>query len=363
MPGKKKVLIAGASGLVGFGAVRHFAALPEWEVVAVSRRIPEGVSGPTFISVDLKDSHRCAEVFSQMHEATHLIYAALTEKPGALIEGWRDREQMQQNLTMLRNLFEPLSAAARSLEHVTLLQGTKAYGAHLGPIPVPARERATRHPHENFYWLQEDYLREKQRGARWHWSILRPQIVMGEAVGGNLNLIPAIGVYAAIRREAGLALSFPGTMGSVFEMVDTDLLANAMHWAATTPACRNEIFNITNGDPASWEDLWPVVADALGMKPGPPEPMSLASEMPKRESEWRAIVRKYGLRAPESLHDYVGESFLFADACLAAPPNARPMLVSTIKARQAGFHDCIDTQDMLRKWFRRFQDKRLLPPR
>jgi hypothetical protein len=38
------------------------------------------------------------------------------------------------------------------------------------------------------------------------------------------------------------------------------------------------------------------------------------------------------------------------------------MLVSTIKARQAGFHDCIDTHDMLRKWFKRFQDSRLLPP-
>jgi hypothetical protein len=36
--------------------------------------------------------------------------------------------------------------------------------------------------------------------------------------------------------------------------------------------------------------------------------------------------------------------------------------VSTIKLRQAGFQDCIDTQDMLRKWFKRFQDARLLPP-
>ncbi len=361
MADKRKVLIAGASGLVGFGAVRHFAKLPDWEVVAISRRIPQGISGPTFISVDLKDARRCAEVFSQMSDVTHLIYAALTEKPG-LLEGWFDRDQMQQNLTMLRNLFEPLSAAARDLEHVTLLQGTKAYGAHLGPIPIPARERAPRHPHENFYWLQEDYLREKQRGSRWHWTILRPQIVMGEAIGGNLNLIPAIGVYAAIRREAGLPLSFPGSMESVFEMVDTDLLANAMHWAAIAPACRNEIFNITNGDPASWEDLWPVIADALGMKPGPVERMSLAQEMPKHEGEWRAIVKKYRLRAPADLHDYVGESFFFADACFASLAKARPMLVSTIKARQAGFHDCIDTQDMLRKWFKRFQDERLLPP-
>jgi nucleoside-diphosphate-sugar epimerase len=359
---KKKILIAGASGLVGFGAVRHFAKLTDWQVVAVSRRAPEPVEGVTFISVDLKETRRCREVFGQMTDVTHLVYAALSEKPG-LLEGWVDRDQMNQNLVMLQNLFEPLSQAAQHLEHVTLLQGTKAYGAHLGPIPIPARERAPRHQHENFYWLQEDYLRSKQVGASWHWTILRPQIVIGEAIGGNLNLIPAIGVYAALRREAGLPLSFPGSLESVFEMVDTDLLGSAAQWAAETPACHNEIFNITNGDVGSWEDLWPIIADAVGIDPGPVEPMSLAKEMPKYEAQWAPIVRKYDLRAPISLDAFVGESFYFADACFGALAKSRPMLVSTIKARKAGFHECIDTQDMLRKWFKRYQDDRLLPPR
>src|SRR5579862_9913395 len=102
MAERKKVLIAGASGLVGFGAVRHFAKLPDWEVVAISRRAPEGVDNAKFLSVDLKDPNRCREVFGQMRDVTHLVYAALTEKPG-LIEGWRDRDQMEQNLMMLRN--------------------------------------------------------------------------------------------------------------------------------------------------------------------------------------------------------------------------------------------------------------------
>jgi hypothetical protein len=35
--------------------------------------------------------------------------------------------------------------------------------------------------------------------------------------------------------------------------------------------------------------------------------------------------------------------------------------VSTVKLRQAGFTEMIDTEEMLRKWFRLFQDKRLLP--
>ena len=159
---KQKMLVAGASGLVGFAAVKHFHSLPDWDVVGVSRRIPSGLDGATLISVDLADKARCAEVFGKMSDVTHVVYAALYEKPG-LVQGWRERDQMETNLAMLRNLFEPLKAVAKDLQHVTLLQGTKAYGAHIEAFPVPARERWPRHQHENFYWLQEDYLRDQQK--------------------------------------------------------------------------------------------------------------------------------------------------------------------------------------------------------
>jgi len=358
-----KVLIAGASGLVGFAAVRHFAGLDNWEVVAISRRIPAAASGATFISVDLRDQQRCREVFGQMTDVTYLIYAALYEKP-SLIQGWSERDQMETNLAMLKNLFEPLNAAA-NLQHVSLLQGTKAYGVHLGPMRIPARERDPRHQHANFYWLQEDYLRAKQAVSKWSWTILRPQLVVGEAIGGNLNIIPAIGVFAALSKEAGLPLSFPGGPSFIFEAVDAGLFARSFEWAATTPACANEIFNITNGDVFVWDEVWPAIADALGMELGPPAPLCLQHEMPKKAAEWTAVVRKYGLRSPADINAFVGESFEFADFCFAygASKPPRPAIVSTIKARQAGFHDCMDTEDMFRKWFRHFQDERLLPPR
>lgn len=359
---KQKVLIAGASGLIGYAALRHFSQLGDWEVAAVSRRAPSAAGRASFISVDLLDAARCREVFGHMSDVTHLVYAAVNEQPG-LLKGWIEREQMERNLVMLRNLFEPLAAAAKGLRHVSLLQGTKAYGAHLGPIPIPARERSPRHHHENFYWLQEDFLRAKQQGQQWHWTILRPQLVVGEAIGGNLNVLPAIGVYAALLREAGRPLSFPGGPPFIFEMVDVDLMARALAWAATTPACHNEIFNITNGDVFTWREVWPAIADALGMEVGAPQPLSLAQEMPKRAADWAAIVRKYGLAAPQDMHAFVGESFSLADFSFAyGAVNPPPMIVSTIKARQAGFHDCMDTEDMFRKWFLRFQELRLLPP-
>jgi hypothetical protein len=115
--------------------------LPDWEVIGVSRRPPPGSARASFVSVDLTDHRQCAEVFSRLTEVTHLVYAAVNEQPG-LEAGWKDGAQMRLNLSMLENLFAPLAAAASGLPHVSLLQGTKAYGAHLGRIAVPARERA-----------------------------------------------------------------------------------------------------------------------------------------------------------------------------------------------------------------------------
>jgi hypothetical protein len=178
-----------------------------------------------------------------------------------------------------------------------------------------------------------------------------------------MNLIPAIGVYAALLREDGRPLAFPGGPPWVREAVDADLLARACAWAATSPACANEIFNINNGDVFEWRNVWPAIAETLGMDVGADDPRSLAETMPPREKDWEAIVAKYGLRSPVRFADFVGQGFIYADAQLAygaqrTPPTA---LVSTIKARQAGFHDCMDTEDMFRKWFRRFQDLRWLP--
>lgn len=360
---RNKVLVAGASGLVGYAAVRHFASLPDWDVVAVSRRAPESEEGVTFLSVDLTDPTRCSEVFSQMSDVTHVVYGAVKETQG-LIEGWRDQEQMQTNRSMLVNLFDPLEKVAKDLQHVSVLQGTKAYGAHIAAFPVPARERWPRHQHDNFYWLHEDYIKEKQHGKDWHWSIWRPQLIFGEAIGSNLNVITAIGVYAALLKEQGKPLSYPGGAPYLFEAIDVDILAHAFEWAATADSSHNEIFNITNGDVYVWQNVWPVLAEAFGMEVGPSEPYSMIEQLPKQQDEWAAIVKKYNLSAPADVQKFVGESAALADFSLAygmqKPPP--PMLVSTIKLRQAGFHECMDTEDMFRKWITRFQELRWLPP-
>jgi nucleoside-diphosphate-sugar epimerase len=358
----KTVLVAGASGVIGQAAVAHFARSGV-ETIALSRRRPDLPEDLSFrhMPVDLRDSQACAEAISGMAEVSHLVFSALYEKPG-LVAGWRDPEQMAVNLAMLRNLLDPLSAKG-GLRHVSLLQGTKAYGVHIHRIPVPAKESWPRDPHENFYWLQEDHLRETADGAGFGFTIFRPQIVFGDPVGVAMNITPLIGVYAAIRREEGSPFSYPGGPDYVLEAVDAHLIARALDWAGEAAGARNETFNITNGDVFVWRNIWPALADAVGMEMGSDEPLSLAEWLPAKEEIWDRIVAKHGLQ-PLPLTSLLGQSHHYADFCMASgvgkPPP--PVLVSTIKLRQAGFADCIDTETMFREQLSRLVAKKILPP-
>jgi nucleoside-diphosphate-sugar epimerase len=356
---RKSVLVAGASGLVGYAALKHFAEAPETDVIALSRRVPPGVAA-RHLALDLTDAAACRDAADSLPQVTHVVYAALFELPG-LVEGWRNERQIETNGRMLRNLLDPLIAAAPGLRHVTLLQGTKAYGVHVRPLAVPAREgRSEMRQQPNFYWVQEDYLRGAQAGRDWHFSILRPVLIVGEAIGGAMNLIPALGAHAAVMRERGPILPYPGGAERVGQAVDADLLARAIAWAGEAPAAVNETFNVTNGDVFTWPNIWPAIAEAVGMRPGPDEPFLLQS---LGRGDWDRARLRFGLESP-ALTDFVGQSLEYADYQMryGHTEPGPPAIVSTVKIAQAGFHEVMDTELMFRKWLKVFQRKRLLPP-
>ena len=51
----KKVVIAGATGLVGNAALRHFGGVGDCDVVALSRRKPRELHGARHVPLDLGD--------------------------------------------------------------------------------------------------------------------------------------------------------------------------------------------------------------------------------------------------------------------------------------------------------------------
>ena len=237
------------------------------------------------------DAAACEKGLRQVQNVTHVLYTALYEKPN-LVASWRDEEQMAVNFAMLKNLLDALDRTAPGLRHITLLQGAKAYALHLGPTPVPCKERSPRHPHKNFYWLQEDLVRERKRArgagrsrsCGHSWCLERRS-------GSAMNIIVAIGAFAAIQRELGKPLCFPGGAYGVYGASDSRLIARAVEFTGTHEICAGETYNIVNGDVFAWKDVWPGVAALFGMEAGAPSPMCLAETMPQYEEVWTAYCR------------------------------------------------------------------------
>ena len=83
-----KVLVTGASGLLGVAAIEKFLSAG-WDVVGVSRRKPDLPSGRDieFLSVDLRDEEAARAALEPLTDITHIAYTALHEK-SELVAGW-----------------------------------------------------------------------------------------------------------------------------------------------------------------------------------------------------------------------------------------------------------------------------------
>ncbi len=174
-----------------------------------------------------------------------------------------------------------------------------------------------------------------------------------------MNGLAGIAAYAAISRELGLPLRFPGSPSRLFEATDSRLLAKAVAWAIDTPACANEIFNIVNGDCFTWESLWPKVASSFGLPWAPPAPARLARIMVDKAEIWQRIVTRHDLH-PYGLADLV-PNWGMTDYILGYKTPEQPMILSGLKARRHGFAACMDSEEMFLDWFRILQEERIVP--
>jgi nucleoside-diphosphate-sugar epimerase len=314
------------------------------------------------LAVDLLDAEQSKDKLGQLRDVTHLAYMALHEEDD-LLRGWREDTQMEANLAMLRNLLDGLQGSRSTLIHVSILQGSKAYGSHLSPVPVPAKERWPRGDFRIFYWPQEDLLRQRQETEGWTFSILRPMMILGESVGSPMSIVAALGVYATVMRHLGEPLCFPGGGKYVTACTDSRLIAQAIEFAATTPSAAGETYNVVNGDVLVWHDFWSSLARHFAMPTGDPSPMRLAEEMPKLSSVWDEVVAKHGLQR-HTMAELIGGAWQFADYNLAFGKESPPdrIVMSPIKLRQAGFAPCYDTEDSILYWLSRMQEAGILPP-
>lgn len=355
MPERKQAVVVGALGVIGRYVVERLLQEDGWSVVGLSRRAAEARPRYRHVSVDLLDPDDAAQKLAIFSEATHVFYAAFQPAAGAAADF---AANIAPNRAMLVNAVTAIAEASPALRRVVLVTGTKYYGSHLGPFRTPARESDPRHLPPDYYFDQIDWLTAFQRGKPWDFVELRPQTLCGFAPGTAMSILPAIAVYAAISKELGLPLRFPGKAGAyraIYQVTESTHFAEAALWAATEPACGGEAFNVTNGDYFRWANLWPKLAAVFDMPVGDVQTISLTAHMADKAPLWRAMTEKYGLQ-PYPYEQLV--AWPFADYVFGCDWD---VMSDVTKSRRFGFHAVVDSEEMFVRLLSRFRAERIVP--
>ncbi len=347
----RRALVVGASGVIGRAMALQLVA-EGWDVVCATRS-GEAVPGAAGIAVDLLDAAAVQRAARELGSVTHLFYAAYQPRPSRA-------EEIAPNRDMLAHAIDLALGTAQALQRVVLVTGGKVYGLQWGAIKTPAREGDARSLGPNFYFAQEDLLRE--RGARegWRWTHLIPPFVTGFSDRAPMNLVMVLAVLATLAREMGQPLRFPGPQAaweSLHHIADADHIGAAAAWAADSDSAADQVFNIANGDPGRWQHAWAGIAQHFGVAAGDPAPLPLAQVAEALAPLWRTLAEREGLRQSDllALVDWRWAEYMFHTAF------AKDVLFETGKIRRAGFHACIDTEAALTRRFEQLRSLRLIP--
>jgi len=347
---KNTALVVGANGVIGNNLIDYLEKKEEWEIIGLSRRTNADRNKVRFIAVDLLDRADCIKKLGNLDSVTHIYYVAYQDRPT-----WA--ELVEPNMRMLSNVLTVVEPIASNLQHISLMQGYKVYGAHLGPFKTPAKESDAGHMPPEFNTSQQQYLEQLQKGKKWTWSAIRPSVVGGTAPNNPMNLALLIAVYASISKELGIPLRFPGKIGAfqtLMEMTDSTLLAKATVWASTNPKAANQAFNINNGDLFRWKELWPKLAAYFDMQSADPILLSLETMMADKEPVWQKLKEKHALS-----YNYAQVSaWTFGDFVFSWDYD---FFADGTKARRLGFHEFIDTEQMFYQLFDEMREKRIIP--
>jgi nucleoside-diphosphate-sugar epimerase len=188
----KTALVVGASGIVGNAVTETLSGLPDWRLRVIRR---SHVPALEALDCDLVDVNATAHALRGAADTTHLFYAAY----------WPDSNPYRAsevNTLMLRNVIDGLRAAGANLQRVIYFQGVKVCDAHLSESVAPFYKDDTRHLPVNFYFAQEDLLRERARRGDLEWTILRPNAVIGDVAGNPMDIAMVLGAFAALSKQA-----------------------------------------------------------------------------------------------------------------------------------------------------------------
>ncbi|RAK89220.1 NAD-dependent epimerase/dehydratase [Aspergillus costaricaensis CBS 115574] len=312
---QKVAFVTGANGISGYAIVEHLIRQPkhEWSKIIVSSRrpLPTPWIDPRveFVAVDFLES--VETIISKLKDicapVTHAYFTSYVHDDDF-------RVLREKNVPLFRNFLDAVDAVCPGLQRVSLQTGGKYYGVHLGPVKVPLEESFPRYDDQgfNFYYDQEDYLREVQkRRNTWSYNIIRPNAINGFAPHANgMSEALTIAIYMLICRELHQPATFPGNeyfWNSIDDNSYAPSLADLTVWASSQEHCRDEVFNHVNGDVFVWKHMWQDVAKYFGVEVPEPKFEKAAGQAKTLSNEidmvewakdkravWETVVQKHG---------------------------------------------------------------------
>ena len=347
----RQTLIAGATGQIGSSVGLHLLSLGNWNPVGLARK-PDSQPPYPMLAVDLTDPVDCQKKLAGFTAVTHILYAARFDHFGG------ELESKEVNVAMLRHLLEAIEPQAPNLQHIHLVHGTKYYGHTIKERRTPYREDDACGNFKSFYYEQQTLLQQRQLGRHWSWSISRPHAFCNYRTDEARNMLLVLGLYASILRELGEPLHFPGSarnflVKTQFSWLPT--LARAATWMMSEPLCANQAYNIVNGDPLSWSELWPIIADYFKMPVGTPGSTTFAGFPQDKGKLWQAMTKKYSLRNTDL---QTIAQWPYGDYVLSPQWD----VVSDMhKAQRDGFSETVNTPKMFTGGFDFFREQKMIP--
>ncbi|OJJ70048.1 hypothetical protein ASPBRDRAFT_208735 [Aspergillus brasiliensis CBS 101740] len=312
---QKVAFVTGANGISGYAIVEHLIRQPkqEWsKIIVTSRRpLPTPWIDPRveFVAVDFLEPVETiiAKIKEICAPVTHAYFTSYVHDDDF-------RVLREKNVPLFRNFLDAVDAVCPALRRVSLQTGGKYYGVHLGPVKVPLEESFPRYDDQgfNFYYNQEDYLREVQkRRNTWSYNIIRPNAINGFAPHANgMSEALTIAIYMLICRELNQPATFPGNeyfWNSIDDNSYAPSLADLTVWASSQEHCRDEVFNHVNGDVFVWKHMWQDVAKYFGVEVPEPKFEKAAGQAKTLSNEidmvewakdkravWETVVQKHG---------------------------------------------------------------------
>jgi nucleoside-diphosphate-sugar epimerase len=352
---ERTALVVGVTGMAGRNTAEALVR-DGWRVVGLSRQHRYDVPGVQHVTADVLDAESVEDAMRGI-DISHVFFTTWSRQD-------TEAQNCAVNGAMLLNTLVALGRTTQ-LAHVALVTGLKHYlgpfeAYAVSPPETPFRETYGRLPSLNFYYEQEDLLFAEAERQGFTWTVHRPHTLIGYALGNAMNMGVTLAIYGSICRAAGEPFVFPGSpeqLNGVTDITDARLLGRHLIWSSTEPSAQNQAFNTVNGDVFRWRQMWPRLAEDLGVEPAeyPGSPTPLDGRMDHADEVWARLVKEHGL-APYRASELA--SWWHSDADLGRQVET---FADMSKSRALGFLDYQDSARSFLDLFERLREERIIP--